>query len=793
MSSEYNKLQLLQDIIQHSPYSNWSKVSDDPDGDPQYRDTNLSNPSEALNKDGIYCHKAGSKTKNIYQLARELGIDVNKYKISGDSGGTRKEHYTNGATPKVQSKKKIDPVAIYNKAQDGKNILIKYLETRGIRLTRTSFKALLPKVYIDKDGNNNILIPIKGINDEILKLLVIVVDDEYNKIKKKIYGAGVKDDNAIIIGDFNDQRKDSLIIFEGLENALTWLQEMPDKRRLVKEMIVVTCGTTGFKQIGHWLKWQKSKNKNAIVVLDPDKDNQSLHAAIKHFDNSVSMLLPGGDLDINDALQAGKIEEFFTTLEPLSREKAVAKVGFSEEEIQEAKPLKEQTKDDEYHKHINFVKELYGKNSIRRDIITGELYIKEPMGPTEHKWSHFADIIPAIQGASFGLKDKVAGAKGKVNEVQRFSHTKFLPYLSRYRQELIPTMLVDIPEWDGEDRLLVIANKLKDSKYDNAELYQILKEFGTRALTKALNPEIENHFLLITGPQGIGKDYLIEALFGGFGFFFNPVNLEGTKNDICRQISESFVVNVAEFDQYKKQNVATIKEIITTNKINFDQKYKVGTQKIMNRTSFVGSSNKTDVLVDSTGNRRYRMLFLEEITIQRSKDGRAVNVNNYPGDRFDENRDENRAQMLAQFKHYSKEWEKYCVSEGTQQKIDGLIAEHTPESPTELLRMEFDEIVNIWLDEEKGVMNADLSKIHWIVSNKKIWLGERDLEVKVDYMLRSNGWKKAFLRRSMNYTNKNQWYYDGKFIKKVYNFEPDSHWKQWVKDNPEYGDEGEHF
>jgi hypothetical protein len=281
---------------------------------------------------------------------------------------------------------------------------------------------------------------------------------------------------------------------------------------------------------------------------------------------------------------------------------------------------------------------------------------------------------------------------GRLKSVARdndyFNHSATEDHLQNFINEKEPELLVEIPEWDGLDRLHAIAQAVNVTNCSKAHFEEFLKEWGGRMFLRLKNPQEQNRCLILFGNQNIGKDFLIETLTGGLGSFAKNLLIRGNddEKELSMSLSSGLVMRISEFDRTAKLDAATLKDIITKPYADFRAPYGRDIERRELRCSFIASCNTLDIFRDCTGNRRF-MLF--EIAGDR---GEAIKFD-YPSSKSDQ------LQILAQMKTLGEAG--FTASKEAQEIMKRYIDFRTPEDPVELLLFDFDQLI---LDKSKTML-----------------------------------------------------------------------------------------
>lgn len=363
-------------------------------------------------------------------------------------------------------------------------------------------------------------------------------------------------------------------------------------------------------------------------------------------------------------------------------------------------------KQKQYRDYIDFVLSIKKIKSIQREMLSDELIITKADG----SFMPYNDLLDYI-----GSYAKDAGG---------FKVSNFRLHLVRYfHDELIPQLLVKIPEWDGVDRLKQICEVIKAKEFSKDELYELLLSWGVDIFRRLKDPTIQPITIILKGEQGVGKDTLINSLVGGLGKYLKELNL-GQGIEAEKQLHTALVFRISEFDRTSKVHVGSLKHLLTTEKTNCRLSYDRRPQDRYVRASFVATCNVEDMLRDSTGNRRYWVIELDyggfptlDSTEGKRRFGKKPECN-YPGMFNRPNFEDERLQILAQFKALASKGE--CLpSVTTLDKMSDIISKLTPHDPAEELIPLWDELVNDLLNSPTfGIQANEIKRRGWLTNSE---------------------------------------------------------------------------
>ena len=156
--------------------------------------------------------------------------------------------------------------------------------------------------------------------------------------------------------------------------------------------------------------------------------------------------------------------------------------------------------------------------------------------------------------------------------------------------------------WDGVprvDTLLIDYLGAEDSAYTRA----VTRKALVAAVARIYRPGIKfDYMLTIQGKQGIGKSTLFAKL-GGDWFSDTFTTMQG--KDAYEQVQGVWLMEIGELAGMRKAEVETIKLYISKQSDRFRPAYGRRLQEFPRQCIFIGTTNETQFLRDTTGNRRF--------------------------------------------------------------------------------------------------------------------------------------------------------------------------------------------
>lgn len=161
---------------------------------------------------------------------------------------------------------------------------------------------------------------------------------------------------------------------------------------------------------------------------------------------------------------------------------------------------------------------------------------------------------------------------------------------------------LDTCHWDGVQRvdtLLIDYLGADDTPYTRA----VTRKTLVAAISRIYNPGCKfDYMLTLRGQQGIGKSALISKL-GGVWFSDSFSTMQG--KEAYEQILGVWIMEVGELAGMRKAEAETIKLYISKQSDRFRPAYSRRVQEFPRQCIFIGTTNESQFLRDTTGNRRF--------------------------------------------------------------------------------------------------------------------------------------------------------------------------------------------
>ena len=172
----------------------------------------------------------------------------------------------------------------------------------------------------------------------------------------------------------------------------------------------------------------------------------------------------------------------------------------------------------------------------------------------------------------------------------------------------------ELPPWDGIDRLTLLARRV-------SALPLWVKGFHTWMLGLAAQWEGKTGVhanslapILISAEQGRMKSTFCKSLMPKVLQRYYMDNLKLTSEGQAeRLLSEMGLINLDEFDKYAESKMPLLKNLMQMSSLHVCKAYQRNFRALPRIASFIGTSNRFDLLTDPTGSRRFICIEAEHL------------------------------------------------------------------------------------------------------------------------------------------------------------------------------------
>ena len=197
-------------------------------------------------------------------------------------------------------------------------------------------------------------------------------------------------------------------------------------------------------------------------------------------------------------------------------------------------------------------------------------------------------------------------------DIQRFVRSRriseYHPFTAYFEQ---------LPEWDGKDRVSALARRVSDNPvwvngFHRWMLGLSAQWMQFRSDTNSINRANSVAPLLVSSRQGLGKSTFCRLLMPDVlkAYYTESYDL-GSPASAEAKLAAYGLINLDEFDKLSASKMPLLKNLMQASALNIRKAYKRSASALPRIASFIGTSNREDLLVDRTGSRRFLCVSLE--------------------------------------------------------------------------------------------------------------------------------------------------------------------------------------
>ena len=203
-------------------------------------------------------------------------------------------------------------------------------------------------------------------------------------------------------------------------------------------------------------------------------------------------------------------------------------------------------------------------------------------------------------------------------DIQRFVRSRriseYHPFTAYFEQ---------LPEWDGKDRVSTLARRVSDNPVWvngfhrwmlglSAQWMQFHPDTNNANRANSINRANSVAPLLVSSRQGLGKSTFCRLLMPDAlkAYYTESYDLSSPASAEAK-LAAYGLINLDEFDKLSASKMPLLKNLMQASALNIRKAYKRSASALPRIASFIGTSNREDLLVDRTGSRRFLCVSLE--------------------------------------------------------------------------------------------------------------------------------------------------------------------------------------
>lgn len=186
-------------------------------------------------------------------------------------------------------------------------------------------------------------------------------------------------------------------------------------------------------------------------------------------------------------------------------------------------------------------------------------------------------------------------------DISRFLFSKYVP-------EYHPFLLYfeQLPAWDGIDRIDNLAHRVSSEPFWISGFHTWMLALAAQWTGRTGKHANSVAPLLVSSRQGCLKSTFCKSLMPDSlsRYYSDEIELTSRSN-VTRKMSEMGLLNLDEFDKYSAKQMPLLKSLMQMADLNLCKAYQKNFRNLPRIASFIGTSNRFDLLSDTTGSRRF--------------------------------------------------------------------------------------------------------------------------------------------------------------------------------------------
>lgn len=202
---------------------------------------------------------------------------------------------------------------------------------------------------------------------------------------------------------------------------------------------------------------------------------------------------------------------------------------------------------------------------------------------------------------TFCLEAHAQGISCWDKDLSRYIYSTYIPAYHPFH-----LYMNELPEWDGVDRLEALARRISSHSVWVRD-FHIWMLALTAQWTGLQNIHANSVApILVSSEQGRQKSTFCRALMPPALQRYYSDNLKLTaQGNPERLLAEMGLLNMDEFDKYNPQKMPLLKNLMQMSSLNICKAHQKNFRNLPRIASFIGTSNRFDLLNDPTGSRRF--------------------------------------------------------------------------------------------------------------------------------------------------------------------------------------------
>lgn len=184
----------------------------------------------------------------------------------------------------------------------------------------------------------------------------------------------------------------------------------------------------------------------------------------------------------------------------------------------------------------------------------------------------------------------------------------------------IEDFYINLPEWDNQKRMTTFLQDVwgvKDSPYYQFVSTLLLLSIVARAEDTSKFVKQDIAFIFTSVMQGLAKSLFVKDLAAGnlsitTDAAFMLHTAQGRTKENKMLLARTLINEVPEFETVRGSEVDKIKSVITISEFSYRVPYSKANTVVPFHNTLIGTTNNPQILTDSTGNRRFLMIDVDQ-------------------------------------------------------------------------------------------------------------------------------------------------------------------------------------
>ena len=175
------------------------------------------------------------------------------------------------------------------------------------------------------------------------------------------------------------------------------------------------------------------------------------------------------------------------------------------------------------------------------------------------------------------------------------------------------TYMAELPAWDGIDRITPLAERISTEEIWVNGFHRWM--LGVAAQWSGQMDRCANAIapMLISARQGMGKSTFCRQLVPESLADYYTDSFDLNSQAGCEQKLSLFgLINLDEYDKLSPRKLPLLKNLMQMTSLHYRKAHRAQYSHLPRMASFIGTSNRRDLLNDPTGSRRYLCIEVEE-------------------------------------------------------------------------------------------------------------------------------------------------------------------------------------